>query len=85
MHPADRPVRAEPALASGVVDNLAASRALGACYPLEDRRADMSAETVGCVLDFHPAPPPGGSRPRSRSPVSLQYVRQRPEPVRQVR
>ena len=49
MHPADRPVLGEPALAGALVDLPPAIRALRPGDPLEDGRADPAAHNkAGC-------------------------------------
>ena len=53
MHPADRPVLGEPALAGGLVDLPSAVPALRPGDPLEDGRADPPADPVRGASGTH--------------------------------
>jgi hypothetical protein len=53
VHPADRPVLGEPALAGGLVDLPPPVPALRPGDPLEDDRADPGAETIGSIQASH--------------------------------
>jgi hypothetical protein len=53
VHPADRPVLGEPALAGGQVDLPSAVPALRPGDPLEDGRADPGAEAIGGIQASH--------------------------------
>ncbi len=53
MHPADRAILGEPALAGGLVDLPPAIRALRPGDPLEDSRADPAAQAISSIQASH--------------------------------